>query len=206
MQSQYPEVVATVTCIDGVTRKFGTLNDLFRYENPLRSAIKSIEIAGAAESDYRRGQVFLGTKYSSLITLTLEGREPDITELRTKVIDVIDGMVPWYSHAAIASGFNIFMFAMLAATAGSFFAANELNSIGNTLNTSVFVFACGYFSLWLFAAWVIYRARMVLFPTTAFGIGQGKNRYQKSEQWRWVVIVPTGLGVIGSLLATFLNY
>lgn len=93
-------VSATVSCEDGIERKFQSLDDLLAYENPARAAVRTFEIYGRTREPDRSITITLGRRAGGRTALSISGEEQEVTVTKTRILDTFSGMRAWYSPAA----------------------------------------------------------------------------------------------------------
>src|SRR4029079_19284197 len=93
-----PQASATVSCADGIERKFQKLEDLLAYQNSVRAAVRTIEIFGRTPD--RSISMTVGRSYGARAVLSIRGEEQDVTAARTRILDSFAGMHAWYSPIA----------------------------------------------------------------------------------------------------------
>ncbi|WP_439587665.1 hypothetical protein [Hydrogenophaga sp.] len=193
---------ATVSCSDGIERKFERLEDLLAYDNPIRAAIRTIELYGVVAGEDKSISVTLGGFYGARAKLSIRGDEHEATVARTRILDSFAGMKSWYSPFAKV---DLWFFLILAFIVGMlllyFMTPSEppsrparsfleaIRVMGNAVMFLAPVIGFGY---------LILRLKSRFFPMVCFAIGQGIRRHRTDEQVRWVVIV----GVLVSLVAS----
>lgn len=202
-----PEASATVSCADGIERKFHKLEDLLAYENSIRAAVRTIEIFGKTPD--RSISVTVGRSYGARAVLSIRGEEQDATAARTRVLDSFAGMRAWYSPIATLDlwvvWFAIFMAFMLVITLMSPGEAQSrpertfseaVQALGK-----VVLYAAPVFAIVFGAS----RLKARYFPMVSMAIGQGARRHSTDEQIRWTVIVGLLVGLAGSAIYALIS-
>ena len=193
---------ATVSCADGIERKFSGLDELLAYENSLRAAAQTIEIYGRARDPDRSVSITVGCRWGARATVSIRGEEQDVTAMRTRILDSFAGMRAWFSPVAtldlwifwtiIFAAFWLIVETMApstpAARPGRSF-SEALRQIGLGLSVIAPVFLLVY---------AVSKLRARYFPMVSMAFGQGAKRYQTHEQVRWAVIVAFVVGLAGS--------
>lgn len=198
---------ATVSCADGIERKFQKLDDLLAYDNSIRAAIKTIEIFGRTPD--RSISVTVGRSYGARAVLSIRGEEQDVTALRTRVLDSFAGMRAWYSPVATfdlwAVLFAVFMVSVLiiqlmlpgeapSRPERSFSEATQ--ALGKVVLYVAPAIAVAFFASLL---------KTRYFPMVSMAIGQGARRHSTDEQARWTVIVGLLVGLAGSAIYAWIS-
>ncbi len=196
------EASATVSCSDGVDRKFQNLDDLLLYENSIRAAIKTIEILGITQDRYI--SVTIGRRHGARAALSIRGEEQEVTVIREKVLDSFTGMRAWYSPIATLDLWMVWFFICMV-----FMLIIQLMLPGESpsrpeRNLSEAVQALGQFVLFLAPVFAfilgVSRFKTRFFPTVSVAIGQGARRHSTDEQVRWTVVVGMLVSLSGSAI------
>lgn len=198
---------ATVSCADGIERKFQSLDDLLHYENSIRAAVGTIEILGITPE--RSISVIIGRKHGARAALSIRGEEQEVTAIRAKVLDSFTGMRAWYSSIAMLDlwivWFSLFMVFMLVI---------QLMLPGETpsrpeRNFSEAVQALGKLVLFLapvFALiFAVSRFKARYFPMVSVAMGQGARRHSTDEQVRWSVVIGLLVSLAGSAIYALIS-
>lgn len=201
------EASATVSCADGIERKFQNLDDLLHYENSIRAAVSTIEILGVTPE--RSISVTIGRKHGVRAALSIRGEEQEVTAIRAKVLDSFTGMRAWYSPIATLDlwivWFSIFMIFMLVI---------QLMLPGETQsrperNFSEAVQALGKLVLFLAPVFAfifgVSRLKTRYFPMVSVAIGQGARRHSTDEQVRWSVVIGLLVSLAGSAIYALIS-
>lgn len=198
-------VYATVSCSDGMIRKFDSCENLMMFENSKRSEILSIEFSAKGNEPYMYSEISFGERYHLPISGYIHGEESKVSELRTKILDVIESTKAWYSWL---SKFDLFYFWMpLFIISGIIFNLTNVTKSSSEalplkaaiLGLVILVSIVGIISLLI---WGTSFLKKRFFPISAFSIGQGESRVHHLEQIRWVVIVGFIVGVVSSIVTT----
>ena len=195
---------ATLSCVDGVERKFASIHDLIGYENPKRSEARTIEIYARDSKSSRSVSITIGTTWGRRASVSLRGEEQDVSAARTKILDSFAGMRPWYSPMATMDLWIFWMIALgalwLLATTMAPTRAPEHD--GRSLKEALRVIASGLVVVLpaFVLVWLVGALRSSCFPMVSMAFGQGLRRYQVKDQVRWAVIVALVVGIAGSVI------
>ncbi|KWE56572.1 hypothetical protein WL76_11605 [Burkholderia ubonensis] len=195
---------ATVSCADGIERKFQKLDDLLAYENSTRAAVKTVEIFGSSRTPDRSISVTVGRSYGARAALSVRGEEQEVAAARTRVLDSFAGMRAWYSPVAtldlwivwfaIFMAFSLIIQLMLPSEAPK----HPERTFSEALQLLVKLV------LYVAPAFVVIfgvsRLKVRYFPMVSMAIGQGARRHSTDEQVRWTVIVGLLVGLAGSAI------
>lgn len=198
----------TATCIDGVERKFTSIDELLQYENPPSSKVDTLEIYGSDREYVRTISISLGRSYGAPAYLSIRGEEIEVSSTKTKVMDTFSGMRAWYSPIATLDMFKFWLilfftgFAILQAMMptsapqrpGRSF-VEALQILGSVIPLVVLAFAIVFGTV---------KLRSQIFPRVAFAFGQGARRYRFDEQVRWTVLVGIVVSVAASAVYSWL--
>lgn len=196
-------VSATVSCIDGLERKFKNLDDLLSYENTVRAAAETIELYGYGTNSDRSVTITVGRKYGVPIEVSIRGDEQDVIIMKNKIIDSVSGMRAWYSPLATVDRYiigglicGILILVLRLMTPSTTDKQTERSLIEAILEVGAFLL---FFITPVFIVLVgIIKLHARYFPIVSILIGQGKQRYRIDEQVRWTVVI----GFIVSLTAS----
>lgn len=196
---------ATVSCADGIERKFEKLDDLLAYENSARAAVKTIEIFGRSRDPDRSISVTVGRSYGARAALSVRGEEQEVAAARTRVLDSFAGMRAWYSPVATLDIWNVWFAIFIA-----FWLIIQLmvpsespkhpertfpEALQLLVQLVVYFLAPGF--AFIFG---VSRLKARYFPMVSMAIGQGARRHGTDEQVRWTVIVGLLVGLAGSAI------
>lgn len=199
-----PPASATVSCADGIERKFNKLEDLLIYENSIRAAVKTIEIFGNGSD--RSILVTIGRNHGARADLSIRGEEQEVTAARTRILDSFAGMRAWYSPVATLDLWMVWLAIFMV-----FVSVLELMSPGETPPhpkrtffeaIQAFGKAVLYMTPVLVAIFGVSHLKARCFPMVSVAIGQGIRRHRIGEQIRWTVIVGLLVSLVGSAIYT----
>lgn len=201
------EASATVSCADGIERKFQSLEDLLHYENSIRAAVRTIEILGITRE--RSITVTIGRSHGARASLSIRGEEQDVTAVRARVLDSFTGMRAWYSPIATLDlwivWFSIFMAFMLVI---KLMLPGEAPSRPERTFSEA-VQALGKLVLYLAPVFAVIfgvsRLKARYFPMVSMCIGQGARRHSTDEQVRWTVVVGLLVSLAGSAIYALIS-
>lgn len=194
------EVEATLECADGISRKTKSLTEVLEYDNVQRAEIRALRLSGYSSEISAFSTITLGGMHSTSVTCSLNGHVDKVAEMRIKLIDVVDGMKPWYDLCArIDFGLLLLGFFMFWVVFFSFLGNGkpkaEVAPIQALYSTSI---ALGTFILLGLAGWGMTRLRRKYFPISVFEIGHGLKRHDFAEKVRWGVVVAFVVGLAGA--------
>ncbi|MEN5312391.1 hypothetical protein [Pseudomonas koreensis] len=194
------EVEATLECADGISRKTKSITEIFDYDNLPRAEIKTLRLSGFSSEVRSFSTISLGSDRSTKVTCSLNGHVDKVAEMRIKLMDIVDGMKPWYDLLArvdfslLALGFFMF-WGLFFSFLGSGKSKAEIAPIQAFYSTSI---AIGAFAAIALAGWVMTRLRSKYFPIAVFEIGHGLKRHEFAEKVRWGVVVAFVVGLAGA--------
>jgi hypothetical protein len=193
---------ATVSCADGIERKFANLGDLLVYENAARSAAQTIEIYGRCDTPARSITITIGREYGARASLSIRGEEHEVTSARTKIMDSFSGMRAWYSAIATADLWFFWMVTITGLLLVLQLMAPSKAPDHPGRSFSEAIHALGYVLRFIAPIFVVIygvtRLRRRFFPMVSMAFGQGSKRHHTDEQVRWTVIVGFVVGIAGS--------
>ncbi len=207
LQGAIGPVRATASCADHIERAFTSPNELNAYENARARAIRGLLFtAWIADHDRSAYLNLRGDSFRS-VSLKIEGPEIIVSRLRDDLLELFDGMKPWYSRITrldffyVVMGVLAFMMIVVAGMAGGTKSERSLSFVQAVRVAAELV---GVLAGLAGLVWLLNRLRERFFPVAAFAIGQGLDRFQFDEKIRWVVIVGFVVSVFASLVAAFL--
>lgn len=195
------DVEATLDCTDGISRKTKVMKDVLEYPNPSRAEIKSLRLSGYSSSISTYSTITLGGAHSTSLSFSLNGGVDKVSEMRIKLIDIVDGMKPWYDLFARFDLANVVIaFSMMWVVFFSFLSTGkpkaEIAPMQALYGTLAFV---GVIILLGLVGWGFMRLRRKFFPIAVFEIGQGAKRHEVAEKFRWGVIMAFIVGIVGAI-------
>ncbi|MBP5124004.1 hypothetical protein [Pseudomonas protegens] len=191
------EVEATLDCADGIARKTKLMSDVLDYDNALRVEIKSLKLSGYSADLKAFSTITLGGAYSTSVSFSLVGHVDEVADMRIKLMDVVDGIKPWYD---LLSRFDIFTtMAAVFMICGFYFSLLGSGKPKTNVEPSqafylTFVIIAVLVAIGLFV-WGFSCLRRRFFPVAVFEIGQGLKRNEFAEKVRWGVVVAFVVGV-----------
>ena len=209
VESFADKCLATVSCSDGVERKFEKIDELLGYENPVRSAARTFELYGRTIDSGRVITITVGRRFGASASVSIRGEEQDVTAVKTRVMDTFAGMRAWYSPAATVDlhlvWTGVFMTFMLILVLMSPSAQSERP--GKSFSEAVS--ALGEVVLVLAAVISVIvgtsKLRARYFPLVSVVLGHSVRRYATDEKVRWGVIVSLLVGLTGSAISALLS-
>lgn len=200
---------ATMSCADGIERKFKTLDELLKYENTSRAAIKTLELHGRTSDPDRAITITVGRTYGPPAAVSIRGEEQDASAIKTRIMDTFSGMRAWYSPAATIDLYIVWtvIFFTVSFVLGLMLPSETPARPGKSLPEAVRALAS---VVPIFASVILVvvgtaKLRARYFPLISFVLGQSMRRYQVDEQVRWTVIIGFFVGVAGSIAYGMLN-
>lgn len=195
---------ATVSCADGIERKFQKLDDLLAYENSTRAAVKTVEIFGSSRAPDRSISVTVGRSYGARAALSVRGEEQEVAAARTRVLDSFAGMRAWYSPVATVDlwivwfalfmAFSLIIQFMLPSDAPKHPERTFSEALQLLVRSALYVAPA------FVVIFGVSRLKARYFPMVSMAIGQGARRHATDEQVRWTVIVGLLVGLAGSAI------
>lgn len=197
-------VTVSVDCTDDIRRQFDNLDELLSYDNPSTKRIKALFITSSPHDREYASIAFEEERYiRSVIRTHIEAEDRLDSTIRDGIVDVIDGMKPWYSPFArttfpFGSVFTICTYIGLWWLLGQL----SLNfvSLKDASESTVIFFLAALSVVAAFVMTGLNRLRRRAFPVCYFALGQGKRRYDAEERIRWGVIVALVVSVLAAVL------
>lgn len=201
-----PEI--TIECVGNVTHTMNSVSKLFEYANSKEKKIRKLTLsAHLLQSPSKNATIVFNGKnsFSRGVSIKLEARNDLVENMKKSILDIIDGVKPWYHHAPkldfIVIGMGVlFCTSMIlnilkvqgyiSVTEENKFDISELNLfIIGTLLCLVFLYSLN-------------RVRDLIFPKSIFLIGNEIKRYETIKNFQWVVGIGGVLSiVVGSAFA-----
>lgn len=200
-------LLATISCADGIERKFRKLEELLAYENSVRAAVSSIEIFGSTSD--RRISVIIGRSYGARAELSIRGEEQEATVTRARILDSFAGMRAWYSPIATLDLKVVWLVVFVVFTL-----VIQLMSPGGASRRPDRTFSDAVQALGIAVLYVAPVVAVILaisslkaryLPMVSMAIGQGHRRYKIDEQIRWTVVVGLLVGLAGSAIHALIS-
>jgi len=196
------EVEATLECADGISRKVKLLSEIVGYDNARRAQITVFRLTGYSYELKSFSTVTMGGSHSTTVSFSLNGEAALVADMRIKLMDIIDGMKPWFDIIARFDFVGV-VIALLTAVGVyySLLGSNEPKAV--VAPSQAFYATCliiGFFCALILLAWGFKKLRHKVFPLAVFEIGQGIKREEVADKIRWSVIVALCVGVLGSFL------
>lgn len=204
-------------CSDNVTRKFETIDELLKYENAVRKQINNLRMNSEACAGNESARIeFCHKWYFKGTRVKITGEEGSVTGLRSGIMDILSGTRPWYWFILkldiFVATFILLFIAWIA------FLYNEWRSLVEWRNlvesesvgvllpmSAVFLGVLGFCALYYGAAYLLYRIRKMLFPYGSFIIGQGQDRFETLEKWRWGFFIAILTSLIAGVIILLLT-
>lgn len=200
---------ATISCSDGIERKFDTLEKLLKYEDPARASIRTVELYGRTRNPERSITITVGRPYGARAAASIRGEEDDASTMKARIMDTFSGMCAWYSPAATMDLYIVWMvvFVTIMLVLQLMAPSETPPRPGRSFSEAVRVLAyvvpiIGSIVLIVFG---IAKLRARYFPLVSFVLGQGVRRHQVNEQVRWTVIVGFFVGLAASIVYAVLS-
>ena len=217
LQNRIGKVDINADCADKIERKFKTVKDLIAYENSKSKEIRRVYLR-ARSDDYSKSATIVfrdSFHVGSGISIDVTGREDVVSRLKEKILDIIGGMLPWYSVMHRVNFFYVFFISWLilfiirilsyiSALALKFKwipVDDLLTSLAELPRDWLLILTILSLVLALFSN----KLRDFFFPPTVFMIGQGESRFKYKEQFQWVVIIGFGVSLAASLVVPIIT-
>ncbi|HBO44967.1 MAG TPA: hypothetical protein DD670_13765 [Planctomycetaceae bacterium] len=204
-----------VHCSDGLTREL-SLKELLSYENPQRKAIHSLKATSVSlEGDNKRTAIVdFEDRYQRTIAFYLNGFENDVEKFNSAMMDIVEGMRPWYawfvgrfSAPMFAMVFGLVLGVLAVVLIWHLSACHDLPGAGTgaawvvLMANSVWL---GSLFLSFMCAETIDNLKKRFFPAITFAIGQGAKRHDTMENIRWVIVVGSALAIVSGIVVSII--
>lgn len=185
------EVEATLECADGISRKTKLMREVLEYDNSMRAEIKSLRLTGTSSSISSYSTITLGGAHSTSVSFSLNGHVDKVAELRVRLMDIIDGMRPWYDLCArFDFGAVVIILFMISGVYLSFLSSGKpKENIAPDHALSATVISIAAVMVMILIGWFFSRLKRRFFPIAVFEIGLGAKRNEFAEKVRWGVVV-----------------
>lgn len=211
LSQDLPEIKFSMKCTDAITRHCDTLDELERYPNPERAAISELRIRATDSSRQQTASFVFDSDKRGNVVLNLDGEVELVTKINTFWEDSLAGHRPWYSWVSIAPWklltwvgwllFSLVSVALMVYRARE--GAHGLGTLKAGLPADLWVKAIILGAIPSIAEHVIEKIRAVYFPTGAFALGDGLNRYNNRENMRTVVIFGFAISIITTVVLSW---
>lgn len=207
-------VKAVLRCLHDTNLEATETKHVLSYENPAERRVLSMlmtarsdDFASSARIDFREGNW-----WSRGINVTITGRDDVVQRLNESLRLTFSGTRPWFWWLTrvdyIGLFFNVWalvwLLLLVLLWAGILGGStpnqpqqpqshpNQAHPLTWGVLMCCVVGGCG---------WILNRFSRWAFPSSSYGIGQGKKRYKTMENARWGVFMALVVGVVASVLA-----
>lgn len=201
-----------VNCRDGATRNMD-IERLRQYDNLPATAIQSIRVWAYNASNgaslmlkMANARPFSG----SPVNIMLDGKEPWVVEMNTKLRDRLLHMRPAYARLALMPWWGAFA-AYSALVALVLFMLIKWSVIeivwgkqNQPLTQADIALMLGALVFSVALAFALNYLQSILFPSGVFALGHGVKRQAVMTFWRVGVVAALLVGIIGSMTATLM--
>jgi hypothetical protein len=212
LHHRFSDVNATASCADSVERKFATAKSLLAYENTKAKRIVGLDLAVRSDDFKRTGHLRFSESVwggGETIVLGLEGPELDMLRVKDEILEILDGIRPWYSLLSridfqypVWGAAAVFYMLMVLRYGSAPSAPNPSIRLKDALLILFVVF--GAFAGTIALPFWLNRLRRRVFPRATFSIGQGERRFELAEKFRWVVVVGLFVSVLAGLVTAYM--
>ena len=192
-----------VTCADDVSRSFGSLEELLRFDNGPSRRITKLIARSENREPYRAADVGFSDSQYSPISITVTAEEETVLSVRSRVLDIVRDAKPWYNIAAtldyvmvsliVFFGFIIMAGAVVVMTGSTSTSSDDDELRGSLLSL---ILIGGTFATGLGLNWLRDR----LFPIGTFSIGAGIERDKRHETIRFRLVLFAAFALLTILL------
>jgi hypothetical protein len=194
------EIEYTITCKDGISRKFTDVKKLRAFQNARNNRIVSFSAWVSSPEPRRHAYLFLDSHWTRNVNLNIEGSLEMTTKLNEGLSAWLDGMRPWYWWLARGNPFT-FSILILLICSWFFFAGWRGHRLGSALRP----LQLGSFLIAGLVAgscfWLAAMGLMKGFPAGVFATGQGKRRHEVHDRLRWLAVIGFPVSIIASVIA-----
>lgn len=212
LHHKFSHVNATASCADSVERTFATAKSLLAYENPTAKRIVGLDLAVRSDDFERTGHLRFSESVwggGDTIVLGLEGPELDMLRVKDEILEILDGIRPWYSFLSRIDfqypvwGAAAVLYMLMVLRYGS--APSAPNpSIPLKAAVLILLIVFGVLAGTIALPFGLNRLRRRVFPRATFSIGQGVPRFELAERFRWVVVVGMFVSVLAGLVTAYM--
>ena len=183
-------------CANGVARTFQTLSELVVFENPQGKEIRRLHISARSDDFTKRATIDLSGSRWRGISLEFHARDDVMSRLRTEVLDIIEGMRPWYTVLYrvdfVSISFITYLllwFGLLIVVAFKWIRVEDSKETSTSSSALAQLVVCGVIAALFAMGIVLNRFRDTVFPRAVFLIGPRKARFQQLERFQWGVVI-----------------
>ncbi|MFV8830574.1 hypothetical protein [Alkalihalobacterium sp. APHAB7] len=187
------DIEYSVSCLDGTSINFNSLDELISYPNRKEKQYTSISISNNYSSSIRISLTLSNRQYST-ISYRVNGDEKEVDFYARKIEEVIYSLRQWYSFLSVPS----FVVHVLFISIFSIIAALLLSSFGIlTADTSIYI----ALPITIVNTFIYDKVRQNLFPVATFELGDGIDRAKFKNTLRAGILVSIFLtGIVGYLV------
>ncbi|MEH7343700.1 hypothetical protein V7122_07470 [Bacillus sp. JJ1532] len=190
------EIEYEVSCIDGTSIKFTTLEDLINYPNRKEKQYKEIEVRTSYRSSrpVRIHVNFMSYQYADSIRFRISGDERNVDYQAGRIEGFINSLKQWYSFLAVNNIISTFIVVFIA----QLIPVAIMYSLG-ILNKFHSLWWIGFITA-MIAIFVYDKVKVYLFPISAFELGDGIDRIKNLNFVRNLILV----GIFLTIVLTYL--
>lgn len=196
--------IVSVDCTDDIRRQFDNLEELLSYDNPSTKRIKALFFTSSLHDREYASITFEEQRYiHAVICVHIESEDRLDSTIRDGIVDIIEGMKPWYSPFARTT-FPFGSLVTVCTYTGLWWLSAELSlklvSLKDASESTVIFFLVALSVFTAFIMTGLNRLRLRAFPVCCFALGQGERRYDAEERIRWGVIVALLVSVVAAVV------
>jgi hypothetical protein len=193
----------TAFCSDDIKRSFLSIDELLDYENPSSAKILSLRFVSVSKD--KRIDIDFGKTYFYSISIDIDAQDTEIVDIKTKLHQVLEGCVPWYSFITrlnfIYLAFFLIIISLGSTLVISAYGLMDIVDVESTPESKSK--ATLELLFWIFIVFIVsgflqyFKAKV--FPKIYYLLGQQINKYAFLDKVRWIIIasilIPFVLGM-----------
>lgn len=202
------DVKATIQFNDDVERTVDTIEDLVGFENSKKRKILSISINAISKCGENRSRIKFESDSFRTISISSSGNDDLVTKVSDELPEIISGMKPWYSAI---SRLDVFWL-LYAPLSLSWIFASMMNVSSNEDTALTFAQSATIVGILALIALGIYACHKLLtslknylFPVASFAIGQGVQRHETQDKFRFTAVIGFFVSMAASMFFGLLN-
>ncbi len=214
---QESHMTLELKCRDTITRKFASLEEFLRFENPPNKEITELLFSVGPNSYTKNVTLVLSNPrnwFGTSVSYYIKGDEEYVTKMVKEVEERLTAMKPWYAWIAKNSWIVLvflsqlyWMYSVVSNYQSSYTVKNLVSDIANASLPTVGFFVLASLVVLVVGTFVfnrIIQLMQFIFPMGVFAVGRGKKRDDDKERWRMGVVVAGVVSLITSVMAAYI--
>jgi len=200
-------------CKDNIKRKFPSLNELLKFENPPKRDILKLSLWGRSKERDLRVWLEFDKDTSSNVLISIDGSEEETIVINDLIEELLSAVKPWYGFLTktdytlmLLTGVLVLFLGVALAIALGIIGGTDKPSSPETVRSSIVgqLIAIAFVIAPLVFGYFLNRIRANVFPMGVFAIGQGAKRHTDKELFRTLVVVGFFVSLAASVIVSLI--